>query len=288
MKIWIIVAIALLAVSVSYALPMSCHVQNIAVEPCNSPNISVFSMIDTSNSHAGEAGTPGYDYAVCCSNLMNPVLNSGTSVVWLASSSNAHVSNYSNATAFPGEVDVKLDSDAPLNCSVKAGSCDAGWATLGSMMDYYNSHVGDENQAYDYKICCVKDCDANSEQCIAGSCCGGQYCATKNNYGVVQPASDWHCCAPGEWWDPAGGPFGIGGCAQAAECASELATTATEGEGYCIINILNNSIDWFADQDCRQPAAPTYNYGCCNVSYFNTYSYGWNIPSVYGRTLIQS
>jgi len=37
------------------------------------------------------------------------------------------------------------------------------------------------------------------------------------------------------------------------------------------------------DADCKLQSAPTFNYGCCNVSYFNEYSYGWNIPSVYGR-----
>ena len=280
MKIWIIFAMVLLAIPLSYSLPMSCQVQDVAIQPCNSPDIAVFSMIDTLNSHAGVWNA--YNYRVCCSNLLNAVLGSGTSVVWLASPNNAHVSNQSNA-AFPSQVEVKLGSDAPLNCEVRAASCQSGWAALGSMMYFNNSHVGDADQ-YAYKICCEKQCgDALTEQCTPGSCCSGIYCATKDNYGVVQPASDWHCCEAGYWWDPTGGPFGTGACAQAASCAQPTSTTAFGDD--CIINILNNSIGWFADQDCRQPAAPTFNYGCCNVSYFNTYSYGWNAPIVYGRVI---
>lgn len=42
------------------------------------------------------------------------------------------------------------------------------------------------------------------------------------------------------------------------------------------------------DADCKLQSAPTFNYGCCNVSDFGVYSYGWNTPGVYGRTLIQS
>ena len=281
MKIWIIFAMVLLAIPLSYSLPMSCQVQNVAIQPCNSPDIAVFSMDKTSNSHAGIGTWDAYNYKVCCSNLLNAVLGSGTSVVWLASSNNAHVSNQSNA-AFPNQVEVKLGSDAPLNCEVRAASCQSGWAALGSMMYYNNSHVGDADQ-HTYKICCEKSCgDALKEQCTPGSCCstGGVYCATKNNYGVAQPASDWHCCPSGYWWDPSLN-FGQGACAQAVSCAQPTSTTAFGDD--CIINILNNSIGWFTDTDCRQPAAPTFNYGCCNVSYFNTYSYGWNIPSVYGR-----
>ena len=287
MKIWIIFAMVLLAIPLSYSLPMSCQVQDVTIQPCNSPNIAVFSMIELSNSHAGIWNA--YNYRVCCSNLLNAVLGSGTSVVWLASSNNAHVSNQSNA-AFPNQVEVKLGSDAPLNCEVRAASCQSGWAALGSMMYYNNSHVGDADQ-HTYKICCEKNCSSYQDTCggATETCCAKtptgnpMYCATKDNYGVAQPASDWHCCEAGYWWDPNFIGPGVGGCAQTVECALPTSTTAF-GDS-CIINILSNTAGWFADTDCRQPAAPTFNYGCCNVSYFNTYSYGWNAPIVYGRVI---
>lgn len=151
-------------------MPLSLGVLNCRIstdKDCNG-DYPVFSMMGSSNSHAGEWNF--YDTVVCCSGLTNPKRNAGAEVLWLGASANSHAYAPGSFEEKLGMDIIKLGSDSPIGCEVKEEECSFGYTPLASMMQPTNSHVGIPG-AHDYKICCKILCVGVLQSCSIDVCC---------------------------------------------------------------------------------------------------------------------
>lgn len=147
-KNWLTVFIALLVtgiffVGTAFAGTLSCSVTT----SCSSPNVVIFRMQNTSNSHAGTAAGSTYTNLVCCSGVtgLGNDCAAGTKAVALklSGTTNAHVrqgalADYPSAT----NACISVPSGGTVSVGYQATDCSGFDTTLGSMIGTTNSHVG--------------------------------------------------------------------------------------------------------------------------------------------------
>jgi len=165
LKFFLLTAIGIILVSgsVVYAGTLSCSVTT----SCSSPNVVIFRMQNTSNSHAGTAAGSTYTNLVCCGGVTgigNSCSGNYATVLKLSGATNAHARQNSLAD-YSGSNNACISTPAgPISVGYVAGNstCATGGydTTLGSMAATTNSHVGDANAytgAGNYKICATAE-----------------------------------------------------------------------------------------------------------------------------------
>ena len=133
---------------------LSCTVSAV----CNSPDVVVFRMYATSNSHAELPNQSNYANLVCCSGvtgLANTCTNTYSVVARLSSDTNAHIEESGQTTvAYDGRnACLSVPSGGTTSVSYQNNNCSGFDTTLASMSSTTtNSHVGDA-ATYTRKIC---------------------------------------------------------------------------------------------------------------------------------------
>jgi peptidoglycan hydrolase-like protein with peptidoglycan-binding domain len=125
---------------------------------CNSPDVVVFRMASTSNSHAELPSQSNYSQLVCCSGvtgLSNSCSGSYSVVARLSADTNAHIEEGTQSTsAYDGHnACLSVPSGSTVSIGYQNTNCDGFDTTIASMATATtNSHVGDSS-TYTRKIC---------------------------------------------------------------------------------------------------------------------------------------
>jgi len=130
---------------------------------CNAGETCMFSLVKTTNSHAGNCDQ--YTNKVCCSNISSTSIKSSCSsdeggIISLFATSNAHVERYGQGN-YNNHVCAKFAS-SELNCSLK-DSCNSTEVCVVSLNANTNSHAG-ACTSYSNKICCAQLSDLEVNQ----------------------------------------------------------------------------------------------------------------------------
>jgi hypothetical protein len=154
-KKWLIIFLTLLTpgiffVNAVYAGTLSCSVTS----TCNSPNVVVFKMYATVNSHAELPSQSNYANLVCCggvTGLGNSCTGTYAIALKLAKATNAHVEqnsflDYTSSTC------IQAPSGGTVSVAYQSSTCLGYDTTVASMATSTNSHVGNAG-AYTTKIC---------------------------------------------------------------------------------------------------------------------------------------
>jgi hypothetical protein len=154
-KKWLTVFFILLApgiffIHAVYAGTLSCSVTS----TCNSPNVVIFKMYATANSHSELPGQSNYSNLVCCggvAGLGNACTGTYAVALNLAKVTNSHVeentfSDYTNPAC------IQAPSGGTVSVAYASGTCLGYDTTVASMVNATNSHVGN-GSAYPLKVC---------------------------------------------------------------------------------------------------------------------------------------
>ncbi len=147
----LIAILFVMAASTAYAGTLSCSVRT---STCNAGEVEIYEMKNTTNSHAAIPGS-GYTNLVCCSISGGTLGNScatGPTALWLAGSTNAHVSQTNTNVKYTNSVCISPPTGGTASVGY-ASSCSPTYdTTLGSMSGVTNAHVGIPG-AYPTQIC---------------------------------------------------------------------------------------------------------------------------------------
>jgi len=124
---------------------------------CNSPDVVVFKMTSSSNSHAELPTENNYSQYVCCggvNGLSNSCADTFEVVLRLSGNTNAHVEENTQTTAAYNGNDACLSvSSGDVSIAYQDNSCSGYDTTIASISGTpTNAHVGDAN-AYTRKVC---------------------------------------------------------------------------------------------------------------------------------------